>query len=74
MYGAKVIYPRDNGKKLWMYFKDNDTMYVNGLGVTAEVIERDIGASNGVIHIIDKVLGMPAQSVYKLLEKDPMLR
>ena len=31
---------------------------LDGQGVTAEVVEPDIGATNGVIHVIDRILGI----------------
>ena len=30
---------------------------IDGQGVASEVTEPDIGATNGVIHVIDRVLG-----------------
>ena len=74
MYSAKVPYPVSSGNQLWLYLKNNETLYVNGLGVPSEVAEADIGATNGVIHIIDKVLGVASQSVQDILANDPMLR
>jgi len=55
MYGSETIYP--SPKSAWMFFqtKDNSTLYVDGGGTVAEVMDADIGAKNGVIHIVDKV-------------------
>ena len=53
--------------------EDNKTLMVDGLGVAAEVLEADVAATNGVIHVIDKVFGLPAQTIYDKLATDPML-
>lgn len=73
MYDANVAYPEDSKAKIWFYFKDNGTMVVDGSGVAAEVVEADIGALNGVVHVIDKVLGVPSQSIYDTISQDPMM-
>lgn len=52
----------------------NQTLTVEGGGVNATVIEADIGATNGMVHIINRVLGMPSMTVYEKLESDPDLR
>jgi uncharacterized surface protein with fasciclin (FAS1) repeats len=46
---------------------------VEGGGVTATAKQADIGATNGIIHIIDRVLGMPFQTVFEKLRTDPDL-
>jgi uncharacterized surface protein with fasciclin (FAS1) repeats len=46
---------------------------VEGGGVNATAIQADIGATNGIIHIIDRVLGMPFQNIYDKLRTDPQL-
>lgn len=74
MFSAKVSFPMNTTNQVWIHVEDNVTMYVNGLGASVEVIEPNIGATNGVIHIIDKVLGVPTQNTYSALKKDPMLR
>ncbi|XP_072396208.1 fasciclin-1 isoform X1 [Diabrotica undecimpunctata] len=52
----------------------NRTMTVEGGGVNATVIQPDLAATNGIIHIIDRVLGVPYSTVYDKLRTDPMLR
>ena len=49
-------------------------LVVDGLGVTATVREPDIGATNGIIHVVDKVLGIPSSTINQKLSEDPMLR
>ncbi|KAK7081576.1 fatty acid synthase beta subunit fas1 [Halocaridina rubra] len=66
-----------NGRKL--YFAVNQPKAVvpvislEGGGVNATVTTPDIAAKNGVIHIIDHILGIPSQTVYVKLSTDPML-
>ena len=49
-------------------------MTVSARGINATVVEKDIGTINGVIHVIDRVLGVPYQSVYERLSTDPNMR
>ncbi|XP_063906710.1 fasciclin-1 isoform X2 [Zophobas morio] len=48
----------------------NRTVTVEGGGVNATVIQPDLAATNGVIHIIDRVLGVPYTTVYDKLLTD----
>ena len=85
MFGAKVPYPEGRNDHLWFYLSepeitseelatnDEGIMTVDGLGVTATVVEPDIGATNGVIHVIDRVLGVPAHTIKEKLAVDPMM-
>ncbi|BES97562.1 Fasciclin domain [Nesidiocoris tenuis] len=51
----------------------NKTLTVEGGGVNATVIQPDIAATNGIVHIIDKVLGVPVATVGQKMAQDPML-
>lgn len=53
---------------------DNMTLTVEGGGVNATVIVPNIAATNGFVHIIDRVLGVPYTSVKEKLQLDPMLK
>merc|ERR1711976_381370 len=58
--------------RVWFYFNPRDLqMTVSARGINATVVEKDIGTINGVIHVIDRVLGVPYQSVYERLSTDP---
>lgn len=46
---------------------------LEGGGVNATITTPDIAAKNGVIHIINRILGIPSQTVYEKLSTDPML-
>lgn len=47
---------------------------MEGGGVNATVIQPDLAAINGVVHIIDRVLGVPYTTVLDKLRTDPMLK
>lgn len=49
-------------------------MTVEGGGVNATVIQADLAATNGIIHIIDRVLGVPCTTILDKLRTDPMLK
>lgn len=68
MFGTKLTYPAGSTDHLWFYYTNNNrTFMLDGQGVTAEVVEPDIGATNGVIHVIDRILGVPQHTIGKLL-------
>lgn len=52
----------------------NEIVTVEGGGVNATVITANIAATNGIIHIIDHVLGIPYTTVLDKLRTDPMLK
>lgn len=54
--------------------EDEETITVEGGGVNATVLQADVAQTNGYVHIIDKVLGVPYTTVLGKLENDPMLR
>ncbi|XP_059609328.1 fasciclin-1-like isoform X2 [Phlebotomus argentipes] len=68
-----------NADKKFLYFNviadqdNNETVTVEGGGVNATLIQADIAATNGYVHIIDRVLGIPYTTVYQKLKSDPML-
>lgn len=47
---------------------------MEGGGVNATAVMGDIGATNGILHIIDRVLGIPYLTVYSKLADDPDLQ
>lgn len=53
---------------------NNKTITVEGGGVNATIIQSDIAATNGFVHIIDRVLGVPYKNVREKLATDPMLK
>ncbi|XP_013782766.1 fasciclin-1-like [Limulus polyphemus] len=66
-------------KQRSMYFRavgdrKNKTLTLEAGGVNATAVEADIGATNGIVHVIDRVLGLPYQTVMEKLSSDPDLR
>lgn len=53
---------------------NNQTLTVEGGGVNATVIQPNIAATNGIVHIINRVLGVPYSNVLEKLQTDPMLK
>lgn len=53
---------------------DNVTVTVEGGGVNATLEIPDIAVTNGFVHIIDHVLGIPYATVQEKLATDPMLK
>lgn len=75
----QIIPVPTNVDKKFLYFNvlshtDNKTITVEGGGVNATIIQSDIAATNGFVHIIDHVLGVPYTSVLEKLQTDPMLK
>jgi uncharacterized surface protein with fasciclin (FAS1) repeats len=75
--GAKPEVLSSDGQRS-LYFRvvgaePNSRLTVEGGGVNATAVQADIGATNGIIHIIDRVLGMPFQNIYDKLKSDPQL-
>lgn len=53
---------------------NNVTVTVEGGGVNATLEIPDIAVTNGFVHIIDHVLGIPYATVQEKLATDPMLK
>nr|XP_036217266.1 fasciclin-1 isoform X16 [Bactrocera oleae] len=64
--------------RTFLYFNikeenDEEIITVEGGGVNATVLQADVAQTNGYVHIIDKVLGVPYTTVLEKLETDPMM-
>lgn len=76
----QIIQVPTNVDKKFLYFNvlnrddNNKTITVEGGGVNATIVQSDIAATNGFVHIIDHVLGIPYTSVLEKLKTDPMLK
>ncbi|GBO13409.1 hypothetical protein AVEN_141832-1, partial [Araneus ventricosus] len=77
LYGRyKDFISADNRNSLYFRIlgdEKNKTLTVDGVGVKAAAIQADIGAVDGMVHVIDRLLGMPYQTVYLKLASDPDL-
>lgn len=56
------------------HLNNNETVTVEGGGVNATIIQADLVATNGYVHIIDRVLGSPFTTMLQKLKTDPMLK
>ncbi|XP_054717752.1 fasciclin-1-like [Uloborus diversus] len=78
MYGRhKDFLSADNRNSLYFRIlgdEKNKTLTVDGVGVKAAAVQSDIGAVDGMVHVIDRLLGMPYQTVYMKLQSDPDMR
>lgn len=76
----QIVQIPTNVDKNYLYFNvlnrddTNKTITVEGGGVNATIVQSDIAATNGFVHIIDHVLGIPYTSVLGKLQTDPMLK
>ncbi|EDW67873.1 fasciclin-1 isoform X7 [Drosophila virilis] len=64
--------------RTFLYFNINGddadaVITVEGGGVNATVLQADVAQTNGYVHIIDRVLGVPHTTVLGKLETDPMM-
>lgn len=77
---SQIVQVPTNVEKKFLYFNvvnrddNNKTITVEGGGVNATIVQSDIAATNGFVHIIDHVLGIPYTSVLEKLQTDPMLK
>ncbi|KAL3276910.1 hypothetical protein HHI36_012278, partial [Cryptolaemus montrouzieri] len=75
----RAAYPTPTlNKRQNLYFNvvtvgKNRTVTVEGGGVNATVLQADLAATNGIIHVIDRVLGVPYTTILDKLELDNML-
>jgi len=72
MFSVPAIFPANSEERVWLWNKDGK-LHIDGGGVEAEVVEANVGASNGVIHSINRVLGIPQDTIERKLAMDPMM-
>jgi len=73
MFSVPAVFPEESEERVWFWSQDGK-LHIDGGGIEAEVVEANVGASNGVIHSINKVLGVPRDTIYDKLAMDPMMR
>lgn len=54
--------------------KNNITYYVIGGGVKTAIQQDNVAATNGIIHYIDRVLGVPYQSLWEIIKNETRLQ
>lgn len=54
--------------------KNNVTYYVIGGGIKTAIQMDNVAATNGIIHYIDRVLGVPYQSLYEIIRNETRLQ
>ncbi|VDK82185.1 unnamed protein product [Litomosoides sigmodontis] len=54
--------------------RNNITYYVTGGGVRAAIIMDNVAAVNGIVHYIDRVLGVPYETLYEVMRNDTRLQ
>jgi len=60
--------------RIWIgYERNSQTLTIEGRGVNTTALEKDIGTVNGVIHVVDRFLGIPYQSLAEKMESDPIM-
>ncbi len=45
-----------------------------GGGIKTAIIQDNVAATNGIIHYIDRVLGVPYQSLFEVLRNESRLQ
>jgi len=73
MFSVPAVFPEESEERIWFWSQDGK-LHIDGGGIEAEVVEANVGASNGVIHSINRVLGVPRDTIYDKLAMDPMMR
>lgn len=53
---------------------NNITYYVIGGGIKTAIQMDNVAATNGIIHYIDRVLGVPYQSMYEIIRNETRLK
>jgi len=60
--------------RVWFQFEPlHQSLTVEGRGVNATVLEKDVGTTNGVIHVIDSFLGIPSLTIADKMRQDPLM-
>ncbi|VDM43514.1 unnamed protein product, partial [Toxocara canis] len=54
--------------------KNNITYYVIGGGIRTAIIQDNVAATNGIVHYIDRVLGVPYQSLFEIIRNESRLQ
>uniref|UniRef100_A0A9J2PJU8 FAS1 domain-containing protein n=2 Tax=Ascaris TaxID=6251 RepID=A0A9J2PJU8_ASCLU len=73
-----VVNTVDNRHQLYFirgeWPKNNITYYVIGGGIRTAIIQDNVAATNGIVHYIDRVLGVPYQSMFEIIRNESKLQ
>ncbi|GMT28844.1 hypothetical protein PFISCL1PPCAC_20141 [Pristionchus fissidentatus] len=73
-----IVNTVDNMRQLYFirgeWPTNNITYYVIGGGVKTAIIQENVAATNGIIHYIERVLGVPYQSLWEVLKNETRLK
>uniref|UniRef100_A0A914I833 FAS1 domain-containing protein n=1 Tax=Globodera rostochiensis TaxID=31243 RepID=A0A914I833_GLORO len=74
MTNETIVTTVDNMRHLYFvrgeWPKNNVTYYVVGGGIRTAIQMEDVTAVNGIVHYIDRVLGVPYQSLWEILRNE----
>ena len=60
--------------RVWLQYEPvQGRLTVEGRGVNGTALETDIGTHNGVIHVVDTFLGIPALTIADKMHSDPLI-
>ncbi|CAJ0961491.1 unnamed protein product, partial [Mesorhabditis belari] len=69
-----IVNTVDNMRQLYFvkgeWPKNNITYYVIGGGIRTAIIQDNVAATNGIIHYVERVLGVPYQSLWEILKNE----
>ncbi|ETN76694.1 fasciclin domain protein [Necator americanus] len=73
-----IVSTVDNIRQLYFvrgeWPKNNITYYVIGGGIKTAIIQDNVAATNGIVHYIERVLGVPYQSLWEILRNETRLQ
>uniref|UniRef100_A0A0N5ADG7 Fasciclin-1 n=1 Tax=Syphacia muris TaxID=451379 RepID=A0A0N5ADG7_9BILA len=73
-----VVNTIDNMRQLYFirgeWPKNNITYYVIGGGVKTAIMQENVAATNGIVHYIERVLGVPYQTLWEIVRNESRLQ
>jgi uncharacterized surface protein with fasciclin (FAS1) repeats len=66
-----LSFPSSDGRRKLILESSPRGVTVIGGGANATIINADVAAINGILHIIDNVLGIPYMAIYNVLQTNP---
>ncbi|VDO20446.1 hypothetical protein V3C99_003209 [Haemonchus contortus] len=73
-----IVSTVDNIRQLYFikgeWPKNNITYYVIGGGIKTAIFQDNVAATNGIVHYIERVLGVPYQSLWEIIRNETRLQ